>query len=196
MVRQELRKTDKKNRVWGDRERSGKRPLDTVQQQAMDPVLKDIFTKETADHLGVIRSYLNSARLKEAPYRITPELHRSCHTLSGSANMADVQAGVSVAEPWNNYIRTLFDAGVGLSEEALVVCQKVVEAVEEIVEHLEGGPIPEDRYASLVGRIAALLQGFEAERIELERERAMEEHVAKEPGPREVEFDPEIAAIF
>jgi chemosensory pili system protein ChpA (sensor histidine kinase/response regulator) len=169
----------------------------TEEAPAMDPVLKDIFTKETAEHLAVIRAFLNSAVLAEAPYGITPELHRSCHTLSGSANMADVQAGVSVADPWNKYIRKLYDAGEGLSDEALIVCQKVVAAVEEIVEHLDDGPIPAERYAPIASEIASLLRSFEAERARIEQEQARELPVQEEPaGKPEMEFDAEIAAIF
>jgi len=166
----------------------------------MDPVLKEIFTKETAGHLETIKDYLEEARQHQPPYRITSELHRSCHTLSGSANMAGVLAGVAVAEPWNRYVRKLFDAGYGLSAAALDACGDVVAAVEQIVEHLDNGQVDAGQFSELVARIGQLDASFEKDMAEQEAAEAeqapAEESKSVEPEPEDTEFDPEIAAIY
>jgi len=168
--------------------------------ETMDPVLKDIFTKETAGHLETIKDYLEEARQHQPPYRITSEFHRSCHTLSGSANMAGVQAGVAVAEPWNRYVRKLFDAGYGLSALALDTCGDLVAAVEQIVEHLDSGQVDAGQFSELVSRIGQLDASFEKDMAELEAAEAeqssSEEAPAAEPEPADTEFDAEIAAIY
>lgn len=168
--------------------------------ETMDPVLKDIFTKETAGHLQAIKAYLTEAAQHQPPFRITSEFHRSCHTLSGSANMAGVQAGVAVAEPWNRYVRKLFDAGFGLGIEALEACAQVVGAIEYIVEHLDSGQVEAERFAQLIQRIALLDQRFEQELAEQEAAESAEaeaEPAAEAAGEeQDSEFDPEIAAIY
>jgi len=63
----------------------------------MDPVLLDIFAKETAGHLKVINDYLDACDGHHAPFHVTDKLYRACHTLHGSANMANVERGVAVA---------------------------------------------------------------------------------------------------
>ncbi|MBT8096541.1 MAG: Hpt domain-containing protein, partial [Woeseia sp.] len=49
----------------------------------MDPVLLDIFSKETAGHLQTIREFIAACEGHQPPYFVTDKLHRSCHTLHG-----------------------------------------------------------------------------------------------------------------
>ena len=72
-------------------------PADEERALEMDPVLHDIFSKETAGHLKVITDYLEACEGHEPPFDVTDKLHRACHTLHGSANMANVDRGVAVA---------------------------------------------------------------------------------------------------
>ncbi|MDH3756306.1 MAG: Hpt domain-containing protein, partial [Gammaproteobacteria bacterium] len=51
----------------------------------MDPVLLDIFAKETAGHLKVIVDYLKACDGRQPPFEVTDKLYRACHTLHGSA---------------------------------------------------------------------------------------------------------------
>ncbi len=158
----------------------------------MDPVLKEIFTKETGGHLEAIRAYLRDCEAFGAPYSITESLHRSCHTLSGSANMAGVDVAVEVATPWNAYLRKLYDAGLGLSAEGLETCEAVVAAMEAIVARLKHGFGDVPDVESLVARIGWLDAEFERNAHEYETDQRASADGAG-PAP---EFDTEIAAIF
>ena len=102
---------------------------------AMDPVLHEIYAKETAGHLAVIREFIASCELIGAPYPITEDLYRSCHTLSGTAKTAGARHGIKVAEPLNRYIRKLYDNSVSLPEQGLEVLKEAVNAIQQVIDH-------------------------------------------------------------
>ena len=104
---------------------------------AMDPVLHDIFRKETAGHVAVVRSYLERCSHSVAPHPVTEALHRACHTLSGIAKTAGARQGIKVAEPMERYVRKLHDNGHGLPEEGLALLRDTVVSLEHVVEHVD-----------------------------------------------------------
>ena len=103
----------------------------------LDPVLHDIFRKETAGHVAVVRDYIARCREAVAPYPVTEALHRAAHTLSGIAKTAGVRQGIKVAEPMEHYVRKLHDNGHGLPEEGLLLLRDTVHSLENVVEHVE-----------------------------------------------------------
>jgi chemosensory pili system protein ChpA (sensor histidine kinase/response regulator) len=112
-------------------------PLAPQQQPGRDPVLHDIFRKETAGHVAVVRDFIARCREAVAPYPVTEALHRAAHTLSGIAKTAGVRQGIKVAEPMEHYIRKLHDNGHGLPEEALLLLRDTVHSLENVVEHVD-----------------------------------------------------------
>ncbi len=103
-------------------------PADSARAE-MDPVLRDIFTKEASGHLEAIRVYLESREDGAEPHPVTEEMHRACHTLSGSANMAGVSPAVDLAAPLNQLVRRLFEDGAGLTAGALALCREVADLI-------------------------------------------------------------------
>jgi chemosensory pili system protein ChpA (sensor histidine kinase/response regulator) len=103
----------------------------------MDPVLRDIFRKETAGHIGVVREFIARCGDAVAPYKVTEALYRACHTLSGIAKTAGVRQGIKVAEPMEHYVRKLHDNGRGLPEEGLLLLRDTVHSLESVVAHVE-----------------------------------------------------------
>ena len=86
-----------------------------VEPAGMDPVLRDIFRKETAGHIaGRARSSSSAARAASRRTRSREALYRACHTLSGIAKTAGARQGIKVAEPMEHYVRKLYDNGHGL----------------------------------------------------------------------------------
>ena len=122
----------------------------------MDPVLLDIFAKETAAHLGVIKSYIDACREEEPPYPIPDNLHRACHTLHGSVNMADVDRGVTVTASLNQYVRRLYDAGQGMDTDGLAAVEAAVKAIESIVAGINQPGARDEDYQPLVERLREL----------------------------------------
>ncbi len=122
----------------------------------MDPVLHEIFSKETAGHLASIREYLASCALLAPPYPVTETLHRACHTLSGTAKTAGARQGIKIAEPLNHYVRKLYDNAFGLPAAGLQVLKDAVRAIEMVVEHINESTGYFVTHSSIIERIAKL----------------------------------------
>ena len=108
-----------------------------LQEPAMDPVLREIFRKETAGHILVVRQFLERCARGVAPHLVSEALYRACHTLSGIAKTAGARQGIKVAEPMEHYVRKLFDNGHGMSSEALELLHDTVRLLETVSEHVD-----------------------------------------------------------
>jgi chemosensory pili system protein ChpA (sensor histidine kinase/response regulator) len=103
----------------------------------MDPLLHDIYSKETASHLAEIRAYLAKRQGQPAPHDLPEAVYRAVHTLSGSSKMAEARHGIRVAEPLNSYIRKIYDSGHGLSDAGLAALGDAVRAIDDVVSHID-----------------------------------------------------------
>ncbi len=112
-------------------------PEETEAPSGMDPVLRDIFRKETAGHVEVVRDFIERCRQGAVPYAVTEALHRACHTLSGIAKTAGARQGIKVSEPMEHYIRKLHESGHGLPEEGLSLLRDTVRSLENVVGHID-----------------------------------------------------------
>src|SRR5690606_27739909 len=63
----------------------------------------------------------------------TEDLHRSCHTLNGTAKTAGARQGIKIAEPLNRYIRKLYDNSIGMSRPGLLALRESVNAIQHVV---------------------------------------------------------------
>jgi len=152
----------------------------------MDPVLRDIFTREASGHLEDLRGFINACALRTAPYAVTEAAHRASHTLAGSANMADVAAAVAVARPLNEYLRRLYDDHVGLPGSGLALVRRAIDAIEAVVDALRDNRPPGPADAGLAAEIRAQHEDYQL--------RA--EAGAIDVLPVKEEFDPEILQMF
>ncbi|GFE81298.1 hypothetical protein GCM10011487_32980 [Steroidobacter agaridevorans] len=105
-------------------------------ESRMDPALHEIYAKETAGHLATIHKFIAACRLATPPYVVTEDLHRSCHTLSGTAKTAGARQGIKIAEPLNRYIRKLYDNSIGMSDAGLASLSDAVTAIQQVVENI------------------------------------------------------------
>jgi chemosensory pili system protein ChpA (sensor histidine kinase/response regulator) len=88
-------------------------------EPGMDPVLADIFVKETRGHLGAIRDFLDGATPGTGTHSVPEPLYRACHTLLGSARMAGYEPAMKLATPLAEHLRRYFESGVGLDDSGL-----------------------------------------------------------------------------
>ncbi len=109
----------------------------TAEEPAMDPVLREIFRKETAGHILVVRQYLERCARGAAPHPVTEALYRACHTLSGIAKTAGARQGIKVAEPMEHFVRKLFDNGHGMGADGLELLHDTVRLLETVSEHVD-----------------------------------------------------------
>ena len=103
----------------------------------MDPTLHDIYSKETAGHLAIIREFIEACEQASPPYTVTEDLHRSCHTLSGTAKTAGARQGIKIAEPLNRYVRKLYDNSIGLPAAGLDALKDAASAIRHVIEHID-----------------------------------------------------------
>ncbi|MBT8107022.1 MAG: Hpt domain-containing protein [Gammaproteobacteria bacterium] len=169
----------------------------------MDPVLYDIFSKETAGHLKVITDYLAACEGHEPPFDVTDKLHRACHTLHGSANMANVERGVAVAAALNRFVRRVYDLKIGFQRSGLDALRAAARAIHTIVGDINNPDRERADYTALIAHITKLTDAVRTEAEEPAPEPAASRPVpapAPEP-PAEIvrdepEYDAEIASIF
>lgn len=166
----------------------------------MDPVLLDIFSKETNGHLQVILSYLKACEGHSPPFDVTDKLYRACHTLHGSANMANVERGVAVTGALNRFVRRVYDYKVGFQPSGLDALKAAGRAIATIVGDINQPERKRADYTALIDHLGSLTNAVQPENAaEAEEEIVVStevEEAVKEAAAEEVEYDAEIAAIF
>jgi len=103
----------------------------------MDPGLHEIYAKETAGHLATLRDFIAACDAATPPFVITEDVHRSCHTLSGTAKTAGARQGIKIAEPLNRYVRKLYDNSIGMPAAGLAVLKDASAAIQQVVDHID-----------------------------------------------------------
>ena len=170
----------------------------------MDPVLLDIFAKETDGHLRVITEFITACEGHRPPFHVTDRLHRACHTLHGSANMANVERGIAVAGALNRYVRRAYDYNIGFEKAGIEALRAAAEAIRTIVADINQPERQRADFADLISHLSALAESIEAPAAEekatepeVAEQEAAETTLLQEPGQEEEgEYDAEIAAIF
>jgi chemosensory pili system protein ChpA (sensor histidine kinase/response regulator) len=115
---------------------AGGEPAVAAKAAPMDPLLHDIYSKETSSHLSEIRDYLRKRSGQPAPHELPEVVYRAIHTLSGSSKMAEARHGIRITEPLNHVMRKVFDSGHGLSDEGLATLEDSVRAIDNVVTHI------------------------------------------------------------
>src|ERR1700722_2446740 len=129
----------------------------------MDPLLHDIYSKETSSHLAEIREYLQKRSGQPAPHHLPESVYRAIHTLSGSSKMAEARHGIRITEPLNQVMRKVYDSGLGLTEAGIATLADAVRAIEDVVSHInETTAFFTDQHA-LLGRLHELENAIDAE---------------------------------
>lgn len=164
----------------------------------MDPVLLDIFAKETAGHIAVIRNYIEACAGHQPPFQVTDKLHRACHTLHGSANMANVERGVAVAGALNRFVRRVYDYKVGFQSSGLDALTAASRAIETIVSDINQADGNRSNFAVLIDHLNKLANTIESRDIaeDAKSAEATSAEDAPEEPAEEADYDAEIAAIF
>ncbi|MBT8101034.1 MAG: Hpt domain-containing protein, partial [Gammaproteobacteria bacterium] len=190
-------------------------PLSEEPALEMDPVLLDIFAKETAGHLQVIRDYLAACEGHSPPFDVTDKLHRACHTLHGSANMANVERGVAVAGALNRFVRRVHEWKTGFEKSGLDALLAAAKAIATIVADINRPDRERADYSKLIEHLTRLTDSLErpettlvgidpadsaiVTKLPAEAARPVEVDEpleAQADEPEEAEYDAEIAAIF
>ncbi len=159
----------------------------------MDPVLAEIFIKETHGHLQAVSEFVATAECGFPPHEVDEDLYRAWHTLLGSARMANFEPVLAVAGPVSEYLGRCYEAGAGISSGELGLLSEAAAEIGLMADALDAST-PYEANVDLVGRLASLSN------------RRVEPQAGRDPAPEvgddsvdpepEPGFDPDIAAIF
>ncbi|WP_449285894.1 Hpt domain-containing protein [Marinobacter sp. PE14] len=78
--------------------------IETAEEDAVDPVLLDIFESETETHLQTLKDFLSAAGDKTT-VTYTDDLSRALHTLKGSAHTAGIAPIAAVITPLERFVK-------------------------------------------------------------------------------------------
>jgi chemosensory pili system protein ChpA (sensor histidine kinase/response regulator) len=135
----------------------------TDDKPVMDPLLHDIYSKETSSHVAEIREYLQKRSGQPAPHPLPESVYRAIHTLSGSSKMAEARHGIRVTEPLNQVMRKIYDSGHGLTEAGIATLADAVRAIEDVVSHINESTAFFTDQHGLLGRLHELENAIDAE---------------------------------
>jgi len=179
-------------------EPESKEQLDAMDALEMDPVLLDIFSKETAGHLRVIVDYIEACKGHRPPFHVTDKLYRACHTLHGSANMAQVDRGIAVAGALNRLVRRVYDYKIGFQQSGVDALRAAAKAINTIIGDINQANRNRSDFVVLIEHLNNLADAIEPATVaDIPPDTIVEtiEPVAT-LVPSEAEYDAEIAAIF
>jgi chemosensory pili system protein ChpA (sensor histidine kinase/response regulator) len=179
-------------------------PAAATAPPSMDPLLRDIYSKETSSHLTEIREYLRKRSGQPAPHDLPESVYRAIHTLSGSSKMAEARHGIRITEPLNHVMRKVFDSGHGLTESGLATLDEAVSAIDNVVSHINESTAFFSDQPSLLARLHDMETELDAaiarEAIDSSVSAVMPalEEVPEETAaaPPAEDFDHEIANIY
>ncbi|MEZ5500581.1 MAG: Hpt domain-containing protein [Steroidobacteraceae bacterium] len=164
---------------------------------AADGSLWDIYAREVGAHIRSVRSFVSAARESRAPHRVTDEVYRACHTLSGSSRAAEARHGTQLAVPLERWLRKAHENEQSLSDAEVDLIDKCMDAMEDIATHPDEPSGYFRDHDQLRQRISKAESELDARLTELaaQNERASQEEAAAQAAPA-ADFDPEVAAIF
>jgi chemosensory pili system protein ChpA (sensor histidine kinase/response regulator) len=174
-------------------------PVPRAAAPAMDPMLHDIYSKETSNHLAEIREYVRKRAGQPGPHELPEPVYRAIHTLSGSSKMAEARHGIRITEPLNRVMRKVFDSGRGLTDEGLSTLSDSVRAIDNVVSHINESTAFFSEQPLLLERLRTVEAELDAaiahDAIGLSTSAVVAPPPPPAPPPVE-EFDHEIANIY
>jgi len=102
---------------------------------AMDPVLYEIFSKESSGHFAEIRRFIAECSAEEE-CKPTSELARALHTLHGSAHMAGSQVIADTTGRMEKCVNAMQEANAAVDQDAIELMAEVVRLSELVMQQL------------------------------------------------------------
>lgn len=169
---------------------------------AMDPVLYDIFSRETADHLSVVANFIARGRNLAGQAQPNEALVRALHTLTGSARMADVAPIAEVGRRLEILAERHLAAEQPFGMSGLDLLERGAAVIEEMVAGLAGptpvwpdnGPLIAEIDAAAAALEHLIPQPTMPPESVLEPEPEPEEEVR--PAAADTDVDTDLVALF
>ena len=119
----------------------------------IDPVLLEIFTKESNRHLDDIRSFIEQCIGQQENCRINDDLIRAIHTLHGSSHMAGITDIAEVSSLMEKYTKLLKSNNASVEEEIVELIQEFSAKIKQRVSELADDDANDDYKDELLKKI-------------------------------------------
>ena len=133
-------------------------PEKTNEPTGIDPVLLEIFTKESNRHLDDIRSFIEQCIGQQENCRINDDLIRAIHTLHGSSHMAGITDIAEVSSLMEKYTKLLNVNNACVEEEIIELIQEFSAEIKKRVDQLADKTATDDYKKPLLKKIDTLYQ--------------------------------------
>jgi chemosensory pili system protein ChpA (sensor histidine kinase/response regulator) len=128
---------------------------ETEEASSFDPVLAQVFRKETVTHLAALNEYLNKySGVDSAP--VNDVVHRALHTLHGSARMAGVFSIAEISEPMDRLVRAMHEREMTLDADGLALLKEFTLAAESLAENFDSEQTGTAEFGDMLSRIVGL----------------------------------------
>lgn len=135
--------------------------LDGRAEDGIDPILYDIFSNESHDHITTIRSFLGDCAAQGLECRVSEDLMRALHTLHGSARMAGATEIANIASEIERYGKALRNDQLAMPVEGMELLSQSLSVIEELLPQLRSGEAQPSNHADLIDAIARLPRSTE-----------------------------------
>ena len=122
----------------------------------MDATLLQIFSNETRGHTENVRSEIERCRASELGSQVSESLVRAAHTLQGSARAVGLKHMAEASAEVEKLLHVYQAHQLTLDEPASALFDRLVNAVEHLIDSLSRG---ETRASGLLGEFSAIAQG-------------------------------------
>jgi len=112
-----------------------------VELPELDPVLLEIYSKESQGHLDVITDYLKEVD-EGGSRKVNEPIIRALHTLKGSSNMAGITSVSEVSAALEKYSKTLQALQDKISDKGLTALRQCVDYVNAMLAYLQDNSLP------------------------------------------------------
>lgn len=104
-----------------------------VESAIVDPVLREIFTLESKQHLKTIDKFIDECKDKKEPFIFDQWLVRALHTLAGSAHMAGISQIAVLAKALERKLAYLLEKKIGANTVFLNLLQEGRNTIQYII---------------------------------------------------------------
>ena len=151
---------------------------ETAEEDAVDPVLLDIFESETETHLQTLKDFLSAAGDKTT-VTYTDDLSRALHTLKGSAHTAGIGPIAAVITPLERFVKESRAQNKRANRDVLSLIESACDFLTQGLAQIRENP-----QASLPGTEAFLekLEHLTDETLRSHSEEAPRQHPEQAPS--------------
>ena len=136
----------------------------------IDREIFDIFLEEAAGEIALLAELIPGAMAGEGDEEKLETIRRSFHTLKGSGRMVGALALGEFAWVFERLVRQFIDGATDGGKQQRELMGQVTESLEQLLEHIKGGPAPRADVNGLVVQVVDLLDSTPSASPSLDRE--------------------------